>query len=109
VQKFVDRKFFRVQYNFRDALRKFYDELKETNNINSLAEKIIIRIDQLIPVNKIGIFSLSLPENKLKLIAHKNFDLLKNRTINFQQQKLKTDLSLPVALNDSVEAGFPLN
>ena len=108
VQKFVDRKFFRVQYNFRDALRKFYDELKETNNINSLAEKIIIRIDQLIPVNKIGIFSLSLPENKLKLIAHKNFDLLKNRTINFQRQKLKTDLSLPVALNNSVEAGLPV-
>jgi signal transduction histidine kinase len=108
VQKIVDRKFFRVQYNFRDALRKFYDELKEANNINSLAERLILRIDQLVPVDKIGIFSLNLPENKLKLIAHKNFDLLKNRTINFQQQNLKTDLSLPVALNNSVEVGLPV-
>lgn len=108
VQKFVDRKFFRVQYNFRDALRNFYDEIKETNDLKSLAEKIILRIDQLVPVKKIGIFSLNLPENKLKLVAHKNFDLLKNRSINFQRQNLKTDLSLPIALNDSVEAGLPI-
>lgn len=108
VQKFVDMKFFRVQYNFRDALRKFYDEIIETNTAKSLAEKIILGIDQLMAVNKIGIFSLNLSGNKLKLIAHKNFDLLVNRSINFQLQNVKTDLSLPVALNNSIEPSLPV-
>ena len=38
-------------------------------------------------------------------MAHKNFDLLVNRGVKFQPENLKTDLSLPIALIDTVEAG----
>ena len=108
VQKFVDRKFFRVQYNFREALKNFFEEIKDSHDINSLAAKIVNRTNELVPVEKIGLFILNQINNKLKLAAHKNFDLMVNRSVVFEQENLKTDLSLPVAVPDSVETGVPI-
>ncbi len=107
-QKFVDKKFFRVQYNFREALKNFFDEIKESHDINSLAEKIVNRINELVPVEKLGLFILNQSNNKLKLVAHRNFDLLANRSVTFQRENLKTELSLPIAVPDSVEANVPI-
>ncbi|MGE5797623.1 MAG: ATP-binding protein [Ignavibacteria bacterium] len=105
VQKFVDKKFFRVQYDFRRAINQFFEEIKEINTIQTLAEKIIERTEKLIPVKKIGFFLLT-PDNRIKLIAHKNFDLLIRRSIRFEAEKLKTNLSLPVAVKSKIESGI---
>jgi len=105
VQKFVDKKFFKVQYDFRLALNQFLEEIKEVNTIQTLAEKIIERTDKLIPVKKIGFFLLT-QDNRIKLIFHKNFDLLIGRTLRFESEKLKTNLSLPVAINNKIESGI---
>ncbi len=105
VQKFVDRKFFRVQYNFREAIGKLFSEINESNSIQSLAERIIKRIDELIPVEKIGFFLLNASNNMLKMISHKNFNLLVDHSVKFEPDNLKTNLLLPVALADSVESG----
>jgi signal transduction histidine kinase len=105
VQKFVDKKFFRVQYDFRQAINQFFEEIKEINTIRTLAEKIIERTDKLIPVKKIGFFLLT-PDNRIRLTAHKNYDLLVGRSLKFEAEKLKTDLSLPVAVENKIEAGI---
>ena len=105
VQKFVDKKFFRVQYNFREAIGKLFSEINESNSIQSLAERIIRRIDELIPVEKIGFFLLNASNNMLKMISHKNFNLLVDHSVKFEPDNLKTNLPLPVALADSVESG----
>jgi len=107
VQKFVDKIFFRVQYDFRLAINQFFEEIKEINTIQSLAEKIIERTDKLIPVKKIGFFLLK-PDNRIKLIAHKYFDLLIGRSIRFEAEKLKTNLSLPVAVESKIESGIKI-
>jgi hypothetical protein len=85
VQKFVDKKFFRVQYDFRLAINQFFEEVKEINAIQTLAEKITERTEKLIPVKKIGFFLLT-QDNRIKLIAHKNFDLLIGRSIRFETE-----------------------
>ncbi|NWF89233.1 MAG: hypothetical protein HXY50_07180 [Ignavibacteriaceae bacterium] len=103
-QKFVDKKFFRVQYDFREELKKFFDEIANSFDIKLLAHTVVARIESLLPVKKIGFFILS-EKDKLQLVTHHNFDLLINRTIKFQRENLKTDLSLPVAVPSSIEPG----
>ena len=105
VQKFVDRKFFRVEYNYREEQKRFLEEIKNANDIKSLANKIVKHADALIPVSKIGFFIIRQPENRVSILAHKGFEILIGRSLKFDEENLKTDLSIPVALDDEVEPG----
>jgi signal transduction histidine kinase len=106
VQKFVDRKFFKIQYDFRIALKELFQAIRDVNSIEELAVKIVSGVDRLIPVQLIGLFMLKMPGNRIKLIAHKNFNLLVGRSVSFQPGKLKTDLSMPVAVEGKFEPGI---
>lgn len=108
VQKFVDKKFFRVQYDFRTALNSFIEEIKLSNDVNSLADKIVERTIELIPVEKIGFFSLQKPGNRIRLLAHRNFDIMVGRSVRFDEEKLKTNLPFPVAVSNKVEPGVKI-
>jgi signal transduction histidine kinase len=55
VQTFVDRTFFRVKYDYREALRKFSDEIKEINDRSGAAALLVRTIETLMPVRAIGI------------------------------------------------------
>ncbi len=103
VQLFVDKKFFRVQYNFRETLKKFLDGISEINTIYDLAETAVKETQEFIPVKKIGFFLLK--GNHIKLVAHQNFELLVNRSLPFNSENLKSKLSLPVADPSRVETG----
>jgi len=108
VQKFVNKKFFRVQYDFREALNSFIEEIKQINDMNTLAHIIVERTIELIPVDKIGFFRLQLPGNRIRLLAHRNFDIMVGRSVRFEEEKLKTDLPFPVAVSDKVEPGVKI-
>ena len=105
IQKFVDKKFFRVEYNYREEQKRFLEEIKNTNDIQSLAKKIVSQADALIPVEKIGFFILVKSENRIRLLAHNGFDILVGRSLKFDEENLKTELSLPIAVDDNVESG----
>ena len=64
VQMFVDKKFFRIRYNFRKELNKFNSQIKNFNEVHSLGEYIIREIDNLIPVEKIAFCELDLSFRK---------------------------------------------
>lgn len=106
VQKFVDKKFFRVEYDYRKEQKRFFEEMKNIYDVNSLAELIIKNTDQLIPVNKIGFFNLDKSDSKIRIISDKGFELLHGRSIRFETENLKNNLVLPVAVSDKVEAGI---
>ncbi|MGB2957261.1 MAG: ATP-binding protein, partial [Bacteroidota bacterium] len=106
VQKFVDRKFFRVEFDFRQAMRRFVDEMKACVDVKQLADLMVRRTDELIPVERIGLFALRQPGNRLYTVAHRNYDLFETRTVRFEPEKLRTRLELPVALDDEVEPGI---
>jgi len=124
VQKIVDKKFFRVEYNYREEQKRFLEDIKNSNDIKSLADKIVTHADALIPVEKIGFFivyvnvdtdydsehynsegKLRKPGYRISLLAHKGFEILVGRSLKFDEENLKTDLSIPVALDDKVEPG----
>ncbi|GIK23428.1 MAG: hypothetical protein F9K42_05060 [Ignavibacterium sp.] len=106
VQIFVDKKFFRVEYDYRKEQKRFFEEMKNIYDVNSLAELIIKNTDQLIPVNKIGFFNLDKSDSKIRIISDKGFELLHGRSIRFETENLKNNLVLPVAVSDKVEAGI---
>jgi signal transduction histidine kinase len=103
IQKFVDKKFFRLEYDYRKEQMKFLADIKDSNDVQSLAEKIVTLTDGLIPVYKIAFFILRKSDNRILILAQKGFDIIKNRSIKLEVEKLKTDLSLPIALDDKVE------
>ncbi|MBI4547939.1 MAG: hypothetical protein HY707_08165 [Ignavibacteriae bacterium] len=70
IQHFVDKRFFRVRYNFREAQRKFIEAMKQCIDIKQIAELIVHRTDELFPVGRIGFFLLQEPEHRLHLLAH---------------------------------------
>jgi signal transduction histidine kinase len=105
VQKIIDKRFFRIKYDFRIASKKFLQEIKNCNDIDSLAGKITDQIKVLIPVKKQGFFLFSSYNSRIYLKAGENFDKLKGRSLFLDQQKLKTNLPQPVALKDKIEPG----
>jgi two-component system phosphate regulon sensor histidine kinase PhoR len=108
IQKFVDKKFFRIEYDYREEHQKFLDEIKNIYDIQSLADLIVNRTDNLIPVEKIGFFKLDNKTGRVKIIANKGWDLLKGRSIRFESENLKTDFSIPVAVDNKVEPGLKI-
>ena len=108
IQKFVDKKFFRIEYDYREEQKRFLDDIKNIFDIQTLAELIVKRIDNLVPVEKIGFFELNNQNGRVRIIANKGWDLLRGRSIRFESENLKTDFSIPVAVDDKVEPGLKI-
>ena len=104
-QKVIDKKFFRQQYDFRLAIKNIFSQIQESNSIPLISDKFINGINELIPVERIGFLMFIPSTNTLKLIANYNFEPLTEHSVIFQKNKLKNDLSLPVASIESVESG----
>jgi signal transduction histidine kinase len=106
VQKFIDKKFFRMEYDYRKEQNKFLEEIKNIYDDHSLAELIVKRVDKLIPVEKLGYFELNNQTGRIGIISSKGWDVLKGRSIRFEFENLKSDLSLPIAVDNKVEYGI---
>jgi len=108
VQRFVDKKFFRVEYDYREEQKRFLTDIKNIYDVQSLAEMIVKRVNNLIPVGKIGYFELNNHNGRVKIIANNGWDLLSGKSIRFESENLKTDLSIPIAVDDKVEPGLKI-
>jgi signal transduction histidine kinase len=104
VQHTVDRLFFRVQYDFRKTQQKFIEEIKQCLDVKSLADLLVKRIDEILPVERIGFFKARDDDHRLQLIAHKNYDILAGRNIRLDMEKLQTRFELPLALDDQTDS-----
>ena len=69
---------------------------------------IVNRVDNLIPVEKIGFFELNNQNGRVRIIANKGWELLQGRSLRFESENLKTDMSLPVAVDNKVEPGLKI-
>lgn len=104
IQKAVDKKFFRTQYDFRIATKNFFNEIKNCGSIKILASKIVEQSNLLLPMTRIGFFIYDPMKSRIRLAAHHNFNLLEDRSIYLNVKELKTDLTLPVAVPDKTES-----
>jgi signal transduction histidine kinase len=55
IQKMVDQKFFRVQYDFRNTINHFLTDIKECTDLNSLGEMVVTNINAIFHIEKVGI------------------------------------------------------
>ena len=104
VQHLVDQRFFRAQYNYREEQRKFFDEIKIALTVGQLGELIVARTAGLLPIERIGFFTLREKGSRLQLVVHRNFDVLAARSVRFEAENLRSGLQIPVGLPDMIEA-----
>jgi signal transduction histidine kinase len=105
VQRFVDRKFFRVQYDFRQTERRFVESMKKAVSVKHLGDTLVRDIDELMPMDRMGMFVLRGGGERVQVVAHKNFDVLEGRGVRFDKSQLRARLDLPVGLSDRIEPG----
>ncbi|KAA3618299.1 MAG: GAF domain-containing protein [Calditrichaeota bacterium] len=74
LQKLVDKKFFRVQYNYRVAQRHFTQELNESYDKNTIVQIAIRKIDDLLQLKYSAIYIKNEISSEIELAASKNFD-----------------------------------
>lgn len=103
VQYFVDRKFFRIQYNFRKVLNKFSYEINNFHDIDSLGKYLITEIDKLIPVDKLAFCEFDIESGKLIIKHHKNFEAIANKSLRIKSETLEKKAFLVAAVKNKVE------
>ena len=109
VQKFVDKIFFRVQYNFREELNRFISEIKNYNDINSLGKYIITEINELVPVEKIAFSELNPITGKLTIKTHINFDQITEKSLTIKPATLQRKDFEVAAIKNKVEPGADIS
>lgn len=105
VQTFVDKKFFRINYNFRKELSRFTENIKDYNDVNSLSEYLIQEIDSLFPVEKIAFSELDNKTGKLSVITQKNFDQISDKILHIKPETLARKWFQVAAVKNKVEDG----
>jgi signal transduction histidine kinase len=103
IQNFVDKKFFRIRYNFRKELNRFTAQIKNYNDITSLSEYLIREINILIPVEKIAFSELDTQTGKVLIRAQNNFDHIANKSLRIKPQTLERKWFQVAAVKNKVE------
>ncbi len=102
-QRLVDRSFFHLSYDFRGSLKEVLDDLKRSRGTGEIAERLIAGVEKLLPVDRIIVFTLEQPGNRLRALAERNFPILRKHSVTLEIDRLKSDLELPVAVDSHIE------
>lgn len=102
-QRLVDRSLFRLSYDFRGSLRDLNERLKQSTGTAEMAERLVDGVAGLLPVDRIGFFTLDRPGNRLRAVAARNFAGLDAHGVRFDVGRLTGGLELPVAVEAHIE------
>jgi signal transduction histidine kinase len=105
VQQFVDKKFFRVKYNYRIAQKKFIDEIRSHLDIYQIANSICNEINELLSLRCIVILLFQKSGNLRKILSCLNVDSLTLQNILNEIQELDDTLKSPMGVDNKVESG----
>ncbi len=106
VQKFVDRRFFRVRYNYRLAQREFTQRMERCLDINSLTEFLLEKVNELMQPLIVA-FYLKNSNGGWRLIRAENSEVEFDSQFLRNLQKMERNTLLPViAAKRFVEAGI---
>lgn len=109
VQRFVDRRFFRVRYDFRQAERRFVERLKNVPGITHLGELLVQEIDGVIPVRWIAFLLMDEDGGSVRLAAANNLTPEREASLRGLAGQFRSMLDLPHALADRVEPGVRIH
>lgn len=103
IQMFVNKKFFRIPYDFRATQKSFAETIKQMYDLETLGKTVVSMIDSVIPVDRIGLFLIGPSGLRLHVMAHKGYDVLERFGVEFHFDELRIDMRKPVALKHLVE------
>jgi signal transduction histidine kinase len=107
IQKIVDKKFFRVKYNYRIAQRKFLDEINMSVDPNILASFIVDKLDELLQPCCINFLISDEKNEKLTSCAKKNCEMADDNFLDELKLKATHSSSLIFSSPDQIEPGIP--
>lgn len=99
VQGFVDRRFFRINYNFRKASRLLLEEIRNSGNLTTLASKIESELNNIIPLEQMGIYLCG----ETGFIYTAGHGITLNRQIRINPSRLIRIRDEVLGLNEKVE------
>lgn len=103
VQNFVDKKFFRINYNFRKEMSRLTESIKNYNDVGSLSEYLIDEIDNLFSVEKIAFSELDTKTGKLFIRNQKNFEQISEKILHIKPETLARKWFQVAAVKNKVE------
>ncbi|MGA9116778.1 MAG: ATP-binding protein [Bacteroidota bacterium] len=105
LHRLVDRKFFRVDYDFRMAAASFLQEIRSAGDTKDLADAVMRSTTRIIPSERVGLFRLVPPCTRLEVLVSEGFPPLAGHGVPFHLEALRSPLRTPVGLPDLVEPG----
>jgi signal transduction histidine kinase len=108
VQRQVDRRFFRVRYDFRAAGKAILQEIERSGNEKQLGEVILRKLNLLLPVERMGLFLSREGEGSSHAIAVSGMDP------GAENETMRTFASIgveggpPFALPEVIEPGVEI-
>ena len=72
VQQYIDKTFFRVQYNYRIAQQNMLKEINKAVDSNSLAQIVVSQMDRLLNLERISFIVQNFFSKKWQMIVDKN-------------------------------------
>jgi len=74
VQNMVDRRFFRVQYDFRQTGRSILEAIEAALDESQLGEIVVRRMDDVIPVERIALIAAEAGGKGMQVLGEKGWD-----------------------------------
>jgi len=109
VQHFVDKKFFRVNYDYRRAQRNFTEELNHSINEKSMALSLIDKFEHILSPTCIGLLLKADNENLPQLIAHKNCLNLDKESFTLIHNHVRQSSADIFSYEEEIEPGIAFN
>ena len=107
IQAVIDRKFFRVRYNYRLSQRQFSEEMKAGIDEKTLAVFIVNKLDELLQPQCIGLYLKPEKATHLQLIAHRNCAIINDHPLESLHQQLQSTNQNIFAKDGSLEQSIP--
>ena len=103
IQKFVDKKFFRLQYDFREAQKVIISDIHNSLSVEEVGTKLVSQINSFIPLENISLFKES--DGNINLVACINLSYDKQVAIIHHSEILAHKSKLPVVCDHYFEHG----
>jgi two-component system phosphate regulon sensor histidine kinase PhoR len=107
VQRWVDHRFFRVQYDFRQTGRTILQAIETAADEPTLGEIVVSRMDEVIPVERIALIAAENGKEGMRVLGERGWETAASIDEN-PCRCTESHSNLPAALARSIEAGVPL-
>ncbi len=105
IQKMVDRKFFRIQYDYRITQREIIELINETRGMEELTDVLFEKIESNISVERIAFIRYNSNQRTFQILRQSGFPALQSDDLEQYRSELMNDAGIPILDQVVVEAG----